>query len=138
MSTAGCLSNYAEVAILNHIFNKATLAQPYIYVGLCTANPTDAGTGANCYEVPHTNFYERATAHYWSAPVGGFVENSAEIVFNMVTGTGWGEVSHFALFDAETYSMGNMIIYGALVSPKVVVAGSIPKFAIGEIGIYMD
>lgn len=137
MPTAGCLSNYAERAILLHVFNKETLAIPYIYVGLCAANPGEAGTGANCNEIPHVYGYERATAYYWSEVMGGFVENSAEILFGVAVG-GWGTVTHFALFNTQTYGAGDMLIYGSLVAPREIVAGSTPRFAIGEIGITMD
>lgn len=138
MPTAGCFSNDAEGVILKHIFNKETLPQPYIYVGLCTANPGEAGTGVSCNEVPHAFGYERATAYYWSEVMGGFVENTAEILFPEAVGDGWGTVSHFALFSAQVYGTGYMIIYGALAAQREIVEGSAPKFAINEIGIQLD
>lgn len=139
MATAGCFSNYTEAAVLKHIFNKETLEQPYIYVGLCAAAPGEAGTGASCHEVPHANGYERATAYYWSEVAGGFVENTAEIVFPEVLAGGWGTVTHFALFDYKEYGLGHMLIYGAITgAPVAVVEGSTPKFAIDEIGMTMD
>lgn len=138
MPTVGCFSNYTERAVLLHVFNKETLAVPYIYVGLCTALPGEAGTGADCNEAANANGYARATAYYWTDVLGGFVENSAEIIFPTATGDGWGTISHFALFDSDVYGIGNMLIYGALSSPREIVGGSVPKFAIGEIGITMD
>lgn len=138
MPTVGCFSYYAEEAILLHVFNKETLAVPYIYIGLCAASPGEAGTGANCNEVPDAYGYERATVYYWSDVMGGFVENSAEILFPEAVGGGWGTASHFALFNIQTYGAGDMLIYGSLVAPREILSGSIPKFAIGEIGIQLD
>lgn len=138
MPTVGCLSNYAERAILEHVFNKVSLAVPYLYVGLCTADPGEAGTGAACNEVPNTNFYERAAAYYWSSAVGGLVENTAAIVFHEATPGGWGPVTHFAFLDSLTYGTGEMFVYGVLAVPRIVVAGSIPRFEIGEFVITMD
>ena len=43
-------SDYLELEILDHIFGVA-YAQPTVYLALCTADPTDAGTGASMNEV---------------------------------------------------------------------------------------
>ena len=46
----GSLSDYAELELLDHVFNAAYSPVATVYLALCTADPTDAGTGASMNE----------------------------------------------------------------------------------------
>lgn len=44
----GSLSNYLELELLDHVLNNAAYSPAAtLYLALCTADPTDAGTGAS-------------------------------------------------------------------------------------------
>lgn len=134
---AGSFSDYAEAAILEHLVGKAAFTMPTVAMGLCTADPTDAGTGASCNEVTNENAYARvASAGLWEAAVspGGTIQNGSDITFPEATGS-WGVVTHFALFDSGTHGAGNMLAHGDLAASKTIGDGDTPKFAAGDIDI---
>ena len=135
----GSFSDYTENKFLDHITGKTAFPKPTAYVGLCTADPTDAGTGASCNEVTDANAYARvATAGAdWAAASGGASSNANDITFPEATGS-WGTVTHFALFDSGTYGEGNMLAHGSLTPSKTVTTGDTPKFAPGELDLTQD
>ena len=55
----GSLSDFAELELLDHIFNVAYTPAANLYLALCTADPTDSGTGAAMNECPNTGSYAR-------------------------------------------------------------------------------
>lgn len=138
---AGSFSDYTEAAILEHIVGKNSYAVPTVYVGLCTADPTDSGVGSNCSEVADTNAYARvaAAAAKWenAASPGGTIQNASDITFSEATGN-WGTVTHFALFDSGTHADGNMLAHGNLSAEKPIGDGDTPKFAAGDIDISLS
>ena len=91
----GSLSNFAENALINHLCNTAFTPAATMFVALCTADPTDAGTGASMSEVPNTNAYTR-TAVTFGAAASRRVVQSGAVTFPQATGT-WGTISHWAL-----------------------------------------
>lgn len=135
----GSASNYAENKFLDHLTGKTAFAKPTAYIGLCTADPTDAGTGADCNECANANAYARvATAGAdWTAAADGATANAQIITFPEATGS-WGTVTHFALFDSGTYGAGNMLAHASLSVSKGISDGDTPKFAVGELDITMD
>lgn len=134
----GSASNYAENKFLDHLTGKTAFAKPTAYLGLCTADPTDAGTGAACNECANANNYGRvATAGGdWEAAAGGATANAEIITFLEASGS-WGTATHFALFDSGTYGEGNMLAHAPLSVEKGITDGDTPKFAVGELDITM-
>lgn len=130
----GSFSDYWELEILDHIFNKGAYTAPTIYVALSTADPTDDGTGL---AEPSGNGYARVTtaAGDWNIATGGLIDNANAITFPQATGS-WGTVSHFALFDAS--SGGNMLAHGSLGTPQAIVSGNTPSFAAGALDVSLD
>jgi len=129
----GGFSNFTEDRVLEHIFIEDYVAPDNIYVGLCTADPTDVGTGATCFELPDEDNYARVetTPNDWilSGSTAGILYNKNAIEFNMPSGD-WGPVTHFTILDSGTYGEGNMIVYGPLdPSPVELLQGSIPRFS---------
>lgn len=122
------LSNYAENKVLDHICGTATFTRPAsVHLALFTADPTDAGSGA---EVAG-NGYARQPATF-EAAANGATQNAAEITFT-ATGVGWGAVSHWGLFDAA--AAGNLLIHGALSAAKTVEGGDSLTIAAGALDI---
>lgn len=103
----GSLSNFAENALLNHICNTAFTPAATLFVALCTADPTDAGTGASMGEVTNSNAYARASVVFGAAATRRVVQSGA-VSFPQATGP-WGNVTHWAIVDSATYGAGNML-----------------------------
>ena len=127
-------SNYLELALLNHIFgpnanasNSATSftapADNLIFVSLHTADPTDAGTGA---EISGDD-YGRANADdglTWTVAASGgdtTAKNDQAIVFPQATGDYSAQVTHIGIWDHET--AGNLLFHGQLSVAKTVTEG---------------
>lgn len=118
----GSLSNYAENAIAGHICGTAYTSVATVYLALCTADPTDAGTGASMNEVANSGSYAR-TAITFGAASSRRVTQSSGVAFPTATGS-WGTVTHWAVVDTNTYGSGNMLAHGAFASSFSVVTGN--------------
>ena len=115
------MSDYLEAALLNHVLrNTAYTPSATLYLSLHTADPTDAGTGA---EVTGGS-YARQTISF-SAPSGNACSNSTQVTF---TGMPAVTVTHVGIWSAST--AGNLLFYGALTASKVVAAGE--SFAVAS------
>jgi len=136
------MSDYLENKIVDHIFRTASFTKPTVLaVGLLTAAPSDAGGGTEV----SGNAYARVSLNpldaNWAATqggnsgassgTGGVTSNSSIITFPTPTPSGWGTVTHFGLYDAS--SAGNLILWGALTTPKVINSGDSVTFPIGSL-----
>jgi hypothetical protein len=119
-------SNYLEALLLN-----ATLRTTPVYLALYTSDPGEGNTGT---EVAG-NGYERQLASF-AAPASGVCLNDALVTFGPSETGGWGTVTHFAIFDAET--AGNLLYYGALDASKTVVLGDGFAFAVGSVSVTLN
>lgn len=128
------LSNYAEQALLDHLFNLASFTQPTLYMGVSTADPGEDGSGI---AEPSGNNYSRvATSSADWSRTGSTVENIAEIAFPEATGN-WGTLTHAVLMDADTG--GNVIAYAALTSGGVsITANDTLRFPVGDVTMTLD
>ena len=134
----GSLSNFAELEILDHSVGEGAYAMPTCHLALCTADPTDAGTGADCSEVADANNYSRAAlVGKWSPAAAGAITNDVAITFPEASGA-WGEITHFAIIDGAVHGAGNMIWHGALAASKVVGNGDTVQVAIGDLDLTLD
>lgn len=132
------MSDYLEGEIIKHIFRTGSFTKPTnLAVGLFTAAPSDSGGGT---EVTG-NGYARANTNTdpldanWAAPAAGngVTSNVGTVTFPTPTGAGWGTVTHFGIFDAD--SAGNLLFHGALTASKVVNAGDTVSFAPGQLQV---
>lgn len=128
------MSDYLEVQIGKVLFCTQTAWKPAaIYLALFTAAPSDSGGGT---EVTGTGYARVAVTQAdakWNIPTtGGVFTNIDDITFPAPTAN-WGQVTHFGIFDANT--SGNLLIWGALTTPKTVNNGDpAPKFTGGAPG----
>ncbi len=130
----GSLADYAELKLLDHVFNTAYTPASTIYLGLCTADPTDAATGASCNEVSNANSYAR-TAITFGAASSRRVTQSGTVTFPTATGS-WGTVTHWVILDTATYGSGNVLAHGSFSVSKSIVNGNTPSIASGV--VYVD
>jgi hypothetical protein len=122
------ISTYLQEALLKHLYRNTDLARSAtLYVSLHTADPTDAGTGAEV-STSGTGYARQAVdtgaGSEWTAPAslgGGMgVTNANDVTFGPATGS-WGTVAHAAIWDTST--SGNMLHYGPLGTSKTITSG---------------
>lgn len=135
----GSFSNVTELELLDHIVGKGSYTMPAaVAIGLCTADPTDAGTGASCNECTAAS-YERvaAAAAAWEVAAAGATQTATDLTFPEAAES-WGVITHFGIFDGTTKGAGVMLAHGALTASKTIDSGDTPKFAAGAIDITLD
>jgi hypothetical protein len=127
-------SDYVENAVLNWLRGTAMPTPPAgQYVGLFSADPTDAAGGGT--EVTTAVRTAGRVAATFSAPdANGKIANSALIDFGNAAGPA--TVSHFAVFDAATG--GNKLWSGPLAASKSVAATDPVAFAAGALSLTSD
>lgn len=124
-------SNYLENKILDHVLRNVSYTSPTtVYMGLYTSNPDEGNTGT---EISGSG-YARQVVSVTTAS-GGIVTSSADITFPQATAS-WGTISHIALLDAIT--AGNMLMYTALTTSKVIDADDILKVSTGSLTVTLD
>jgi hypothetical protein len=125
------LSNYLENKLLDHVLRNISYTSPTtVYVGLFTADPTDAGTGT---EVSGGS-YARQIVSVTTA-TGGIVTSSADVTFPQCTAS-WGTVSHIGLLDA--LSSGNLLMHTALTTSRSIETGDVLKISTGSLTASLD
>jgi hypothetical protein len=129
-------TNFLEGQLLNSLFRTAAAYKPAaIYIGLFTANPTDAGGGT---EVSTGNYARVAVTQadaQWNAPAGTprSISNVNAIEWAAVTWSG--TVTGWGIFDAAT--VGNLLMW--FDSADVVVAsGNTVRFSAGALVVGAD
>lgn len=118
-----------------------------LYVGLFTANPTDAGGGievtGNAYarvtvvsSLANWAGTQAAASTIASTGTGGTTSNNAAISFLTPTPAGWGTVTGVGIFDAAIG--GNLLIWSALTVSKTINAGDSVSFPAGSLQFQID
>lgn len=140
------LSNYAQSGVFNHLLRTASLTKPgTIAIALCSIPPTESSTGESMNELANTGAYARypnaSGDVFWSHGAGiggqGSGNNIAQVTFTQASAD-WGYVSGVALVDSATYGAGNIIMYGTLVTPRVVLNGDQFKFNATNLTVVFD
>lgn len=130
------MSDYLEGELRKHIFRTGSFTKPTaLYISLHTADPTDAGTGAEVSGGGYARVQRDPADANWSgaSATDGLTDNVAAITFPAPTAN-WGVVTHFAIWDAAT--AGNMLIHGQLTTSKTINNGDpAPSFAAGALDI---
>jgi hypothetical protein len=132
----GSLSDFGENKWIEHLASTAYTQPATVYLGLCTADPTDAATGAACNECANANNYARITCAF-AAASGRAIANTGTLTFPTASGA-WGTATHFVVTDSGTYGAGNVLAHGALVTPKSIVNGNTPSMAAGQISVSIN
>ena len=130
----GSMTNYAELELLDHVYNAAYSAVATTYLCLCTADPTDAATGASMNEVPNLYAYQR-TAITFGAAASRVITQNADVDFPQASGGGWGTVTHWAICDNQTYGSGNVLGVGAFGTSKTINDGNTASVVSAEINV---
>lgn len=130
------MSDYLELQIIDHLFRTGTFPKPAgIFFALFTANPTDANGGTEVSGGAYARVAVAQANAQWNTPVAnnGHTDNVNAITFPAPTAN-WGSVTHIGIFDAA--AAGNLLIHGALGTPKTVNSGDpAPSFGAGSMDI---
>lgn len=134
-------SNYTEANIIETTLRGAAFPVPAaVYLGLFTADPTDANITANEVGTAAWPAYVRkdaadsgAISSGWTAPSDGVSSNAKAITFPANNGIGNVTVTHVGLYDAA--SGGNLIYHAPLSSSKTLLPGDVISFGIGALTV---
>lgn len=127
----GDITTHLSNELLDHVLNQAThTPDTNLYLCLCTADPTDAATGASMNEVANSGSYQR-TAIAFSAASSRLVDQSGDVDFPTATGP-WGDVTHWTICNNQTYGSGDVLAHGAFSETKSIVSGNSPTVAAGS------
>ena len=130
----GSLTDFSESTFLKHLATEAAYTPAAtVYLCLCTADPTDAATGASMNEVANSGSYAR-TAITFGAASSRRVTQSGTVTFTAASGS-WGTVTHWAICTTNTYGSGNVLAAGSFASSRSIVSGNTPSVASGEIWV---
>ena len=129
----GSLTNFSENELLDHACGAAYSPPSTVYLALCTADPTEAATGASMNEAANSGSYAR-TAISFGAAASRKVEQSGAVTFPTASGS-WGTITHWTIVDSATYGAGNALAYGTFSVSKQVVNGNTPSVPTTEVDV---
>lgn len=141
---AGSMSDTWEAKVLNHILRSAALGldATNVWVALGTAAADGSFT-----ELPNSGGYARVavnrTGTGWAAATGtspALSDNAVAITFPAASAN-WNSgnnITHFAVCESGTVGGGGVIWWADLPTPKPVLTGDIPSFAIGALDVTQD
>lgn len=128
----GSLSDFAENALMGHIFGASYSQPASVFIGLSTADPLDTGAGI---AEPSGNNYARATVVFGAA-ASRKVTQSGVINFSQASGA-WGTITHWFICDhVSNVSWGsnvNMLAHGSFSASFAPVAGNTPSIASAQV-----
>ena len=133
-------SDALETEILNHYFRTATASKPTNeFIALFTADPTDAGSGAEVTGTGYARVQVAVADAQWGAPAddgsGNMqITNTNAVTFPTPGGNWTGPITYFGVMSALTG--GTLRYSGALATPRTVNNGdTAPSFAAGQLTI---
>ena len=122
------ITNYLENALINGTLRATNFTAPAaVYVSLHTADPTDAGTGA---EVSGGSYVRQAAT--FGAPSNGASTTTADITYPQATAS-YGTVGWIGIWDAST--SGNLLYHSPLNTSKTIDTGDIFKITSGSLTV---
>ena len=127
-----------EQSLLNHFLTDPAYTPPTtMYIALSSTTPTEAGGN---FTEPSGGSYARVStvAADWSAASGTApaVKTTTAVKTFPTATADWvagADLTHFGLFDALT--VGNLLAWGALTTPKPVLNGDTASFAAGALSL---
>jgi hypothetical protein len=122
------MSDYLEKKILDYVLrNTADWAPTAVYLALHTADPVDAGSGA---EVSGGSYARQACAFDATHATGGNTANTDAESFTVMPAC---TVTHIGVWDAA--SSGNLLFHTAVDTSKAVLSGDTISVAAGAVTI---
>ena len=122
-------SDYVENLALEWLLTSNSATRPTAwYIGLHTADPTDAGTGT---EVSTSGTaYAREAVSF--TVTNDTASNSATVTFSAATAN-WGTITHVGVWDS--LSGGELLFHGAVTTSKTIETGDTFQISSGNLDI---
>jgi hypothetical protein len=119
-------SKYLKRRIADAVLRGVAFAPPrQLYLGLMLSPEQEA----------EGNEYARRPVEFGAPDDEGVYRNMSRINFHVAVPEGWGRVTHTALFDS--IEKGNLLVLGPLAQNKLIEAGDIMVFGIGDLACEM-
>jgi hypothetical protein len=119
------MTSFLQKSLLDHLLNIASYSAPAaLYVSLHTASPTD--TGSHGSEVGSGVGYARQSiAGQMGATdaTTGISVNTGTLTAGPASTSDWGTISYLGIEDSGTIGAGNMVLWGAASTTKLVTVG---------------
>lgn len=128
------MSDYLENELLDMILGTGDFSLPSarqtggVYLGLSIASMGDNAGGTEL----SSNGYTRILTVF-DAASGGTTDNTAVVDFPACTGSNWGAIGFWSLWDAVTG--GNMLLHGSFSSAKTIEVNDVLRVAAGDLDI---
>ena len=123
------MSDFLENKVLDHILATSAYTAPStVYLGLSIASMGDNAGGTEL----SGNGYARVSIAF-DAASGGTTDNTSVVDFPTCTGSNWGAVAYWSIWDASTG--GNMLLHGAFTSAKTIEVNDVLRVAAGDLDI---
>jgi len=120
-------SDYVENLALEWLLTSNSATRPTAwYIGLHTADPTDAGTGT---EVSGGSYAREAVSF---TVTNDTASNSATVTFSAATAN-WGTITHVGVWDS--LSGGELLFHGAVTTSKTIETGDTFQISSGNLDI---
>lgn len=125
-------SDHLEAALINATLRGATYTGGSVFIALFTADPTDAGTGAELTD----SGYIRQRAHTtvasdgFTVPANGSSSNTKNIIFPAIVDA-QKTITHWGIFDAQT--SGNLLYHSSMLNPKTLDPTDVLSFPVGSL-----
>lgn len=125
-------SDHLEAALINTTLRGATYTGGSVFIALFTADPTDAGTGAELTD----SGYIRQRAHTtvasdgFTVPANGSSSNTKNIIFPAIVDA-QKTITHWGIFDAQT--SGNLLYHSSMLNPKTLDPTDVLSFPVGSL-----
>jgi hypothetical protein len=125
-------SDYLEAQLINTTLRGATYTGGSVFIALFTADPTDAGTGAELTD----SGYIRQRAHTtvasdgFTVPANGSSSNTKNIIFPAIVDA-QKTITHWGIFDAQT--SGNLLYHSSMLNPKTLDPTDVLSFPVGSL-----
>jgi hypothetical protein len=130
------LSAYLKDQLITHIFRSSSLAKPIVlWLALYSLPPNGNGGGTEVTGNGYTRARLNPSDGNWAAPVAGngVTSNGVDVAFPTPTGSGWGTLTAWGLFDAALG--GNLLAFSTFSGGIAVAAGSNPRFVAGALTV---
>lgn len=139
--TTNNISDYCANIALDFVFRNQAFAVPDTFVAYCTADLTDANTGATMTEVANSNNYSRKQVNIngggsptWDIAAAGLVDNTDDITQAAPSGS-WGLITALVIIDSVTYGAGNVLFYDNGIQEQTPVNGDTVKNSAGNLDV---
>ena len=133
------LTEYLENKLIHHVFRNQAITTPgtSVYVGLIKYYEANKGeTGVTAVKEVSTGSYARVQHTDWrdahAVGTSGVIDNNSAVTFPTATAD-WGLVS--GVFIADHATAGNILMHGALTTPRDIKSGDVFKFNTNDLDI---